>query len=211
MIVVGAKGFAKEVLEILFQLGQTENLVFFDDVSDNLPEMLFNCFRILRNETQVKDHFEKFGNSFILGLGNPKSRKFLCEKFELWGGNVKSIISPSAQIGNFDVIIGEGVVVLPNAIISNSSYVGKGCLLYYNSIITHDCQIGEFVEISPGATLLGGSIIGDLTHVGANATILPNIKIGNNVTVGAGAIVTKSFADNKVIVGIPAKILRRIE
>jgi len=211
MIVVGAKGFAKEVLEILFQLGQTENLVFFDDVSDDLPEMLFNCFRILTNETQVKDHFGKYGNSFILGLGNPILRKSLCEKFELWGGNVKSIISPSAHIGNFDVIIGEGVVVLPNAIISNSSYVGKGCLLYYNSIITHDCHIGEFVEISPGATLLGGSIIGDLTHVGANATILPNIKLGNNVTVGAGAIVTRAFAENKVIVGIPAKILRRRE
>jgi hypothetical protein len=57
MIVVGAKGFAKEVLEILHQLGQTENLAFFDDVSDDLPEMLFNCFRILKNETQVKEHF----------------------------------------------------------------------------------------------------------------------------------------------------------
>ena len=31
MLIIGAKGFAKEVLEILHQNGQTENLCFYDD------------------------------------------------------------------------------------------------------------------------------------------------------------------------------------
>ena len=34
MLIIGAKGFAKEVLEILHQNGQTENLCFYDDVND---------------------------------------------------------------------------------------------------------------------------------------------------------------------------------
>jgi sugar O-acyltransferase (sialic acid O-acetyltransferase NeuD family) len=205
MIVVGAKGFAKEVLEILHQLNQTENLVFFDNVSNDLPELLFNRFRIIRTEKEVKEHFKKHGNSFILGLGNPKSRKMLCEKLELWGGKVKTIISPTAQIGNYDVTIGEGTVILPNAIIANSTHIGKGCILYYNTMITHDCQLGKFVELSPGATLLGGTFIGDLCHIGANATVLPKVKLGSNITVGAGAVVTKSFISNCILVGVPAR------
>ena len=35
MLIIGAKGFAKEVLEILHQNGQTENLCFYDDVNDD--------------------------------------------------------------------------------------------------------------------------------------------------------------------------------
>jgi len=34
-----------------------------------------------------------------------------------------------------------------------------------------------------------------------------NITIGNNVAIGANAVVTKSFGDNSVIAGIPAKLL----
>jgi hypothetical protein len=35
MLIIGAKGFAKEVLEILFQIGDVLELGFYDDVNDN--------------------------------------------------------------------------------------------------------------------------------------------------------------------------------
>jgi maltose O-acetyltransferase len=34
------------------------------------------------------------------------------------------------------------------------------------------------------------------------------VTLGDNVVVGAGAVVTKSFPDNVVIAGVPAKIIR---
>ena len=49
MLIVGAKGFAKEVLEILHQLNETKNLVFYDDVNNNSPDLLFNCFPVIKN------------------------------------------------------------------------------------------------------------------------------------------------------------------
>jgi hypothetical protein len=59
MIIVGAKGFAKELLEVCHQLGRTEALVFFDNVSTDLPEKLYRQFPILRSEQEVKAHFDK--------------------------------------------------------------------------------------------------------------------------------------------------------
>jgi acetyltransferase-like isoleucine patch superfamily enzyme len=41
--------------------------------------------------------------------------------------------------------------------------------------------------------------------VGAGAIILGGISIGSNSIVTAGAVVTKSFAENSIIAGIPAK------
>ncbi len=53
--------------------------------------------------------------------------------------------------------------------------------------------------------------IGDNVWLGANVIILPGISIGSNVIIGAGSVVTKSFPDNVVIAGNPAKVLKSNE
>ena len=50
MLIIGAKGFAKEVLEIFHQKDETENLHFYDDVSLDSPDLLYNQFKVLKNE-----------------------------------------------------------------------------------------------------------------------------------------------------------------
>jgi len=53
--------------------------------------------------------------------------------------------------------------------------------------------------------------IGDRCWIGANAVILPGVTLGRRVIVGAGAVVTKSFPDNAVVVGNPARIIRYLD
>ena len=208
MIIIGAKGFAKEVLEILHQNNQLKELVFYDDVSNNLNEHIYNKFEILTTLKQAEKYFETIDNSFTIGVGNPKNRKVLYDKFINIGGKFVSTISDKALFGSFDVKIGHGCNILSGSIFSNSTKIGMGCIVYYNSIITHDCIIGDFVEISPSVTILGRVTIGNYSQIGANSTILPNLKIGNNVIIGSGSVVTKDLPDNCVAVGIPAKIIK---
>lgn len=210
MLVVGAKGFAKEVLEILHKSGNTQNLVFFDDISLDLPKLFMENFPILRNEEQVKKHFDKHRTEFTLGLGNPQFRVKMFEKITALGGELVSVISSKAEIGSFKVNIGIGCNILPQAVIANETSIGKGCIIYYNTLVTHDCKVGDFVELSPGATLLGGCHIGDFSQIGSNATILPGIKIGKNVVIGAGAVVTKDVPDNSLAIGVPARITKNL-
>ena len=58
MLIIGAKGFAKEVLEVLYQNNQTENIAFYDDVNDDVCGFLYQQFPILKNEAQAKKYFE---------------------------------------------------------------------------------------------------------------------------------------------------------
>ena len=208
MLIIGAKGFAKEVLEICHQCEDLKNLVFYDDINLDIGTHLFNQFKILKNINEAKHYFETVDCRYTIGIGNPYLRYKLFEKFSKIGGEYFSTISPNAKIGSYDVEIGNGTNILSNAIISNSAKIGKGCILYYNVIVTHDCIVGDFVELSPNATLLGRVDVGNFSQIGANATILPNLKIGKNVVVGAGAVVTKDLPDNCCAVGIPAKIIK---
>ncbi|MGY3777494.1 DapH/DapD/GlmU-related protein [Isobaculum melis] len=47
--------------------------------------------------------------------------------------------------------------------------------------------------------------------LGANVTVLPGITIGENSIVAADSTVTKDVPDNVVVVGSPAKVIRKIE
>lgn len=208
MLIVGAKGFAKELLEILHQKEETGNLCFYDDVSNDSPKLLYEKFPILRSETEAKSYFENTDDQFSLGIGNPDLRNRLYRKFVNLGGKFCSIISKYSEIGSFGVEIGEGCNILSGVKISNDVKIGLGTLIYYNSVITHDVSIGDFCEISPSVNILGRVTIGNFTHLATGATIFPDVKIGNNVVVGAGSVVRDDIPDNTIVVGVPAKKIK---
>ena len=204
MLIIGAKGFAKEILEVLHDQEKIIDLAFFDDVSVGLQQPIMGRFPLLRTEDEVKSHFQQYGEEFILGLGNPELRRKMSHTMRSWGGKLTGAVSPKAEIGHYDVHIGEGCTILPLSVVANGSRLGEGCIVYYNTLVTHDCIVGDYAELSPGAVLLGGCEVGANSHIGSNATILPRVKVGSNVIVGAGAVVTKDIPDNYIVAGVPA-------
>jgi maltose O-acetyltransferase len=53
-------------------------------------------------------------------------------------------------------------------------------------------------------------VIGNNVQIGAGAIVLAGVEIGNNVIVGAGSIVTKNIDDNSIVVGNPARMIKKI-
>lgn len=213
MLVLGAKGFAKEVLEIIYQqeMDETHNLVFYDDITENGPKMLYDTYPILKTKEAAQKYLSTVDNRFVLGIGNPFLRFKLTKMFESLGGVLASTISLKAGIGKHNISIDEGCNIFEQTIISNDATLGKGVIVYYNTLITHDVKVGNYVELSPNVVLLGRCVVGDFTHIGSGATILQDIKIGKGVVVAAGAVVTKDVPDYCMVAGVPAVIKKQLK
>lgn len=210
MLIIGAKGFAKEVLEVVHQLKQLEHLAFYDDVNDDVPEKLFNKFSVLRTIQEASVYLKTIDNQFTIGIGNPVLRKKLYDKFNALGGEFTSVISPLAIIGHYGNRIEKGCDIMTGTVITTNIIIKKGTLINLNCTIGHDSVIGEFVELSPGVHISGNCAVGDYSVFGTNASVLPKIVIGKNVIIGAGSVVTKDLPDNCMAVGIPAKIIKEL-
>ncbi|CAE6931181.1 Hexapeptide repeat of succinyl-transferase [Vibrio sp. B1ASS3] len=79
-------------------------------------------------------------------------------------------------------------------------------------------NIGSYSYISNGAMILThdfinkrklNTSIGSRCFVGANTIIMPGIAIGDDVIIGAGSVVTKDVDDKSIVVGNPAKIIKK--
>ncbi|MCU0351509.1 MAG: sugar O-acetyltransferase [Flavobacterium sp.] len=103
-------------------------------------------------------------------------------------------------------------------------YANHGCTILDCNVVTigDNCMLAPHVCISAathpleverrarGEEFTAPVTIGDNVWIGANATICPGVTLGNGVVVGAGAVVTKSFPDNVVVGGVPARILKQV-
>lgn len=77
--------------------------------------------------------------------------------------------------------------------------------------INHDGGVWVFRNHKPDIDIFGPIIIGDNVFIGLNTIIMPNVKIGNNVVIAAGSVVTKSIEADKVVAGVPARIIKEID
>ncbi|UZD23942.1 acetyltransferase [Algoriphagus halophytocola] len=201
MLIAGAGGHARELLDILFAEGKTENLYFYDDITGITS---LHGFPILNSEEAAKEYLIN-NPDFILGTGNPQVRKMFYSKFIQWGGKHKSIKGQGIACSKFTNCKEADIFNL--CFIGANTQIGKGCLINTGAQIHHDVKVGAFSEINPGAVLLGASEVGDKCSIGANATILPKVKIGNQVIVGAGSVVTKDVSDGVTVVGVPGRVI----
>lgn len=104
-----------------------------------------------------------------------------------------------------------GISIPGSVSIGHSFYIGHfgGIVFNSNAILGDNCNVSQGVTIGVSGIddRRGVPIIGSDVYIGANVVVAGKITIGNHVLIGACSMVNSSFADNVVVLGVPAIVV----
>ena len=135
-------------------------------------------------------------------------------------------IGDNCQTGHHVMIrektsIGHNTVIGTNTVIDGNVVIGNEVSIQTGVYIPLYCTIGDKVFMGPFSKLtndkymmrkefdLIGPTIEDEVSLGANSVIFPGITLKRGTIVGAGAVVTKNTKERDIVVGNPAKFLKK--
>lgn len=190
MVLYGASGHAKVIIDILEANGET-----IDFIVDDNPELTDLLGYEVRPNTGKYDEM-------IISIGSCMMRERVADSIEvrkyLTAVHPSAVISPRVKLGG-------GTVVMQGAVIQSCTRVGEHCIVNTGASVDHDCVIGDFVHIAPHATVLGGVKVGRGSWIGAGSVVKQNVTIGEKCMIGAGAVVICDVPDGATVVGVPGK------
>jgi acetyltransferase-like isoleucine patch superfamily enzyme len=148
----------------------------------------------------------------------------------------RALVEPGATIGTGTrvwafvhvvpgAVIGDDCNLCDHTFVENDVTIGNRVTIKSGVQLWDGLTIGDDVFVGPNATFtndpfprskhyleeVGRIVIRKGASIGANATILAGVTIGEYAMVGAGAVVTRDVEARTLVVGVPARFVRRLE
>jgi len=129
-------------------------------------------------------------------------------------------IGDDTKVGTF-VEIQKNAIIGKNCKISSHTFICEGVHIEDNVFVGHNVTfINDKV---PKSVNVDGSMqtesdwkvvetfIKKGASIGSSSTIMCGVTVGENSVVGAGAVVTKDVPANSLVVGVPAKVIKKLD
>lgn len=213
IVVVGAGGFGREVVDIIETVNASASQpvwdllgVIDDALSDDNRSRLHG-----RSITYLgsSDDFLGAGSrkvAYAVGIGSPLVRRTIADRFDAAGHEGAVVIHPSVTMGA-RVGIGSGTVLCAGVRLTTNIAIGRHVHVNLNATIGHDTTVDDFVSLNPLASISGDCVIERDVLVGVGGIVLNGLRVGRGATIGGAACAVRDVAPGTTVVGVPAKPL----
>jgi UDP-perosamine 4-acetyltransferase len=208
VLVLGAGGHARVLIDTLQCLG-ISILGVLDAAVEKHGQSILGA-QVLGGDNMLED-FSPYDVELVNGVGSvadTNARRDLFRRQKARGFRFATVVHPSAVVSPHARLL-EGAQVMAGAVVQTGCRIGANVLINTGAFVDHDCAIGDHVHLAPGVTLSGEVEIGDGAHVGTGATIIQGRRIGDESLVAAGAVVVDHVAMRALVMGVPAREVKR--
>lgn len=211
-VILGGGGHARVIIDSL-QASDTVIVYAVVDPDRSLWGRDLLGVPVVGNDRELPSLIGQGVNSFVVGVGSTgdmHTRRRLFDLGLLHNLLPVTVVHPSASCSRW-AKIGQGSQLLPHCVVNAGSILGSNVIVNSGAIVEHDCIVGDHVHIATGAHLASTVQIGGDAHIGIGASVKQCVHIGAGAIVGAGAVVVKDVEPHTLVVGVPARVLRRLE
>jgi sugar O-acyltransferase (sialic acid O-acetyltransferase NeuD family) len=204
VLILGAGGHGRVVLDILLQSGRHEVVGFLDNNAD-IHGRRVDGIPVLGPVDDLPLLADQFGSpAVIIAVGDNGVRRGLARQVESLGFELASAIHPSATLAH-NATVGRNVVIAAGVVICAHCQIGDSVILNTGCIVDHQTMIGEGSHICPGVRIAGRVKVEPGVFVGIGATVIPKVTLGCESIIGAGAVVIEDVPALATVVGVPAR------
>jgi sugar O-acyltransferase (sialic acid O-acetyltransferase NeuD family) len=205
---IGAGGFAREVLDIIEALsGQGQPLtvagIYADGGSDH-AELAARGYELAGSIADLPRPGPD--DRFVIGFGNPAGRERVDVQLCAAGWRAQSLVHPAASVGS-SVTVGDGTILCAGARVTTNVTFGRHVHVNLNTTVGHDAVLEDYVTLNPLVSISGRVVVGRRSMVGTGANIIEQLHIGPDSIVGAGAAVIGDIPADTTVGGVPARVL----
>jgi len=209
VVIVGAGGHGKVVLDILRAAGGVEAIGFVDASPGNAGTTVGEL-PVLGPANVLPKLRQQGIDAAIVAIGESRARAQYAQLLRQHGFELINAIHPAATI-SASARIGKNVVIAAQAVVCAEAMVADSVILNTACVVDHECEIGEAAHVCPGAHLAGRVRVGAGTWIGLGANVIQCVTIGQHAIVGAGAAVIRDVPAYATVVGVPARVIKIAE
>ena len=117
----------------------------------------------------------------------------------------QTVVGRASGVDN-DVEIGDRVRIQSQAYVTGYSVIEDDVFFGPCAMTTNDDTMARHPKGMP----LRGAILRRACRIGGGAVLVPGVEIGEEAFVAAGAVVTANVPARKVVMGVPARLVRDV-
>ncbi len=211
LVIFGAGGFAREVLELVRDINAARpryDLIGLLDDRETIWGSELNGLPVLGGESWLARQSRP--PLIVFGVGSPPLKLRLAKRLRPLVAGFPVLVHPTVVRSRF-VECGEGVVITAGNILTTNITLSDFVMLNLMCTVGHDATLGRYTTVSPGVNVSGNVLVGEGCDLGTGAKIVQGVSIGEWSIVGAGAVVARSLPANCTAVGVPAKPVKQRE
>jgi sugar O-acyltransferase (sialic acid O-acetyltransferase NeuD family) len=217
LVVLGSSGNTLDVMDVVSAINDVApswDLVgLLDDAAPVGPGALgLHNFGRLETAAALAAADGPLADAFFLNaIGserNHAARAAIVARTGLPPGRFATLVHPGAGVSP-RATLGRGCCVNFGVSIGGRVRLGDHVWIGAGGIIGHDSVLEDHAVVAPRATTSGFVRLGTGSYLGCAAAVRQGLQVGAGALVGMGTVVLRDVAQDSVVVGNPARELRR--